>query len=250
MALPLCIPPCIRDPVHVHHPPPLGKPLRIHIEGPLASIKRLVPDVEWHVDVIRTDIWQPAAEALARVTFKNIYKRDPQPDIDEDLKVRDEMLGWIHHQSAIDTYGVTFDHLVPPGENWPEFLQINIIDMDEDEGEYANEVLPFEVDSDDFVGKKVLAVPRCCQKRKGSTDRARINGQLTHGEMLREGYDWEPMMRLLSAHGLCFSRPPDIVQCDHVPAPPSGKWKKKQKPKTEIGKEDAEAANDAKSEQS
>jgi hypothetical protein len=68
--------------------------------------------------------------------------------------------------------------------------------------------------------------------------------------MLREGYDWEPMMRLLSAHGLCSNRSPDIVQYDPVPAPPSGKWKKKQEPNTEIGKEDAKAANDANSEQS
>lgn len=118
--------------------------------------------------------------------------------------------------------------------------------MDEDEGEYANEVLPFEVDSDDFVGKKVLAVPRCCQKRKGSTDRVRINGLLTHGEMLREGCDREPMMRLLSAHGLCFNGPPDILRYDTVPAPPSGKWKKKQKAKPEIAKEDVEAASVAK----
>ena len=43
---------------------------------------------------------------------------------------------------------------------------------------YANEYLLFAVDPADYTGKKVLAVPRCCQKRKGTQDRARVNSSV------------------------------------------------------------------------
>jgi len=87
----------------------------------------------------------------------------------------------------IDYYGVTFDHLVPPDDRNPEVLQINIIEIEDDGGVYANTYMPFQVDPNDYAGKKVLAVPRCCQKRKGTTDRKRVNdavdyreGRITH----------------------------------------------------------------------
>jgi len=74
----------------------------------------------------------------------------------------------------IDYYGVTFDHLVPAGTHDPDVLQINIIETDDDQGAYANKYLPFKVEP---MGsqKKVLAVPRCCQIRKGTQDRSRVN---------------------------------------------------------------------------
>lgn len=84
----------------------------------------------------------------------------------------------------IDYYGVTFDHLVPDGDINPEVLQINIIEIEDDGGVYANQWLLFTVDPDEYIGKKVLAVPRCCQKRKGSQDRWRVNAcadQRIHG---------------------------------------------------------------------
>ena len=70
---------------------------------------------------------------------------------------------------------MTFDHLVPADDTNPEVLQINIIEIEDDNGAYANEHMPFAVDLAEFVGKKVLAVPRCCQKRKGTQDRGRVN---------------------------------------------------------------------------
>ncbi|KAI9821395.1 MAG: hypothetical protein M1832_003402 [Thelocarpon impressellum] len=73
--------------------------------------------------------------------------------------------------SQIDYYGVTFDHLVPADERNPEVLQIDIIETDEDAGAYANEYLRFAVDPAANTGKKVLAVPRCFQTRKGTQDR-------------------------------------------------------------------------------
>lgn len=91
----------------------------------------------------------------------------------------------------IDYYGITFDsHLVPPNDPNLEVLQINIIkfetepDDNDDDGPdpstgvglaFSNKYRLFSVDPADYVGKKILAVPSCCQKRKGTTDRKRVN---------------------------------------------------------------------------
>ncbi|KAH7313738.1 hypothetical protein B0I35DRAFT_277901 [Stachybotrys elegans] len=71
--------------------------------------------------------------------------------------------------------GATFGHLVPVGDPDPEVLQINIIEMEDDSGVYANRWLPFQVDVAQYSGHMVLAVPRCCQKRKGMQDRFKVN---------------------------------------------------------------------------
>lgn len=51
--------------------------------------------------------------------------------------------------------------------------------------------MPFAVDPAEYAGKKVLAVPRCCQKRKGTTDRRRINGDVDYrdGKVTYEGVE-------------------------------------------------------------
>jgi hypothetical protein len=91
---------------------------------------------------------------------------------------------------AIDYYGVTFDHRVPTGDNDPEVLQINIIEMDNDEGAYARQWLRFEITPEewhrDYCAKKILAVPRCCGKRRGKTDRARVNGGVLDRDLGRK----------------------------------------------------------------
>lgn len=82
----------------------------------------------------------------------------------------------------MDYYGVTFDHLVPADDPNPEVLAINIIEVDNDGGAYANKFLLFPVDPTEYTGKKVLAVPRCCQKKKGTQDRGRINSLVAERE--------------------------------------------------------------------
>jgi hypothetical protein len=52
---------------------------------------------------------------------------------------------------------------------------MNIIEIEDDNGVYANTWLLFAVDSADFIGKRVLAVLRCCRKRKGTQDCWRVN---------------------------------------------------------------------------
>lgn len=61
------------------------------------------------------------------------------------------------------------------GEKNPEVLHLNIIEMDDDDGEFARQHLRFKPNPADYTHKKVLAVPRCCQKKKGTQDRSRVN---------------------------------------------------------------------------
>lgn len=90
---------------------------------------------------------------------------------------------------------MTFDHLVPADNLDPDVLQINIIEMEKETGPfadgaaYANEYLLFTVGPADYAGKKVLAVPRCCQKRKGSQDRMRINSEVAERDCESKGSD-------------------------------------------------------------
>ncbi|KAI1141371.1 hypothetical protein F5Y05DRAFT_259054 [Hypoxylon sp. FL0543] len=189
MALELHIPPCISTPAHPFHLPPVDKPLRIQIEGPLVSVQKLLPGITWHTDIRFHVFPQPAGPELAKLTYEKIYGQKVRSDVAGDMVVRDEYLGWVMEErpiTRIDYYGVTFDHLVPADDRDPEVLQINIIEMDDDEGAFANKYLLFSVDPAEYTGKKVLAVPRCCQTRKGTQDRGRVNDGVTEREQLRE----------------------------------------------------------------
>lgn len=97
MGLELHIPPCIRDPVHPFHPPPLDKPLRIQIEGPLVSVMKLFPDSSWDLGSFHDPprFPQAAGPLLANLTYETIYGQPVRPDIEGDLVVRDEYLGWV-----------------------------------------------------------------------------------------------------------------------------------------------------------
>ncbi|KAI0847684.1 hypothetical protein F5Y00DRAFT_114173 [Daldinia vernicosa] len=190
MALDLHIPVCIRNPTHPLHLPSLEQPLRIQIEGPLISIQKLFPDIPWRTNVMSLEFPQPAGPALARLTYQKIYGQDVRHGVAGDMVVRDEYLGWVMPKPLrhIDYYGVTFDHLVPTDNPDPEVLQINIIEIEEDNGIYASKCLPFSIDLTEYAGKKILAVPRCCQKRNGTQDRMRVNSSVAERdrEMLQQ----------------------------------------------------------------
>ena len=98
MALSLYIPSCIRTPAHPFHPPPLEKPIRIQIEGPLVSVQRLLPEVPWHIDVCNPIFPQPAGLELAKLAYRTLYGRDAHLHDENDLTVRDEYLGWVHQK--------------------------------------------------------------------------------------------------------------------------------------------------------
>jgi hypothetical protein len=93
MALELYIPPCISSSAHPLHPPPPEQPLRIQIEGPVASIQNLLPEVTWHTDAASLVFSQPAGPGLARLAYQKIYGREVRPEVAGDMVVRDEYLG-------------------------------------------------------------------------------------------------------------------------------------------------------------
>lgn len=70
------------------------------------------------------------------------------------------------------SFEAVFDHLVPSTDTNPEVLQINIVDpVDQESNDrYLKVVINPDHHKDTFI-----AVPRCCQVRVGSTDRARVN---------------------------------------------------------------------------
>ncbi|KAI1815443.1 hypothetical protein GGS20DRAFT_337979 [Poronia punctata] len=192
MALELHIPPCVNTPAGPLHPPPPGKPVRVQIEGPLVSIQKLLPGIAWRTEDVKALVFpQPAGMELARLAHRTLYPEMAGDCMVVVVVVRDEYLGWVMGTTPpltqIDYYGVTFDHLVPADDPDPEVLQLNIIEMDDDGGAYANEHLLFAVDPAEYTGKKVLAVPRCCQKRKGTQDRARVNGSVLERDEEEEG---------------------------------------------------------------
>ncbi|KAI9711060.1 MAG: hypothetical protein M1828_001987 [Chrysothrix sp. TS-e1954] len=191
MAVHLEIPKCLDRPPHRFHFPPPSQPLRIRIEGPLTAVQRLVPNVPWYLDLVRKPFPQPAGPPLAKMTFRQVYGRDVDPSIVGDMVLRDEYLGWVQEQrygplNGIDYYGVTFDHLVPPDDTNPEVLMINIIEMDYDDGQYADDVLRFTVNHSEYIGKKVIAVPRWCGVRRGTQDRSMINFCVADNQKLRD----------------------------------------------------------------
>jgi hypothetical protein len=96
MSLELHIPPCLNTPPHPRHTPPHEKPLRINVSGPLSSVEKLLPNIPWKVDTFHQQDFQPAAVELARLTYRTLYGREPQSEIDGDLVVRDELLGWVN----------------------------------------------------------------------------------------------------------------------------------------------------------
>ncbi|KAK6538612.1 hypothetical protein TWF694_010190 [Orbilia ellipsospora] len=176
----LYIGPCIHDPPHPLHLPTLDRPLRIHIEGPLVSIQKLLPEAEWPKrGLFGLKFPQPGGIELAKLVHQKLYGECPR---DDEIVLGDEYLGWIVDRTVkpwkvldeLDYYGVTFDHLVPPNDTDPEVLMLNIFEMDDDNGEFANKHLLFSVDPADYEGK-VLTTPRCCQKKKGSMDRKNMN---------------------------------------------------------------------------
>jgi hypothetical protein len=101
------------------------------------------------------------------------------------------------------------------------------MEIEADEGEYANEYLPFTIDPADYIGKKILAVPRCCQNRKGTTDRRRVNGSVAERDVVRQGMDREVMMKLLIGHGVYSTKIPE-KRFDVVPRPPTNQAPKEQ----------------------
>ncbi|KZM27858.1 hypothetical protein ST47_g996 [Ascochyta rabiei] len=164
-ALPLHIPPCVTTPPHRFHLPLREQPLRIHAEGPLLALQKLLPEVSWHLTTHSPEFLMCGGPKLAELVYQKIYGRKARPDVAGDMVVRDEYMGWIPNAPPmIDYYGVTFDHLVPADDTNPEVLQINIVEIEDDAGMYAIQYNRFEINPADYIGKQVLV-----NEREGNT---------------------------------------------------------------------------------
>lgn len=202
MAYQLSILPCCLDTPHPTHPPAVSRPLRIQIEGPKVSIDKLFPGISWQTSAAIPTSPQPAGPKLAALAYQAVYGVAPRPGTNN-LAVRDEYLGWIMPMPTreIDYYGVTFDHGVPADDMNPEVLQINILEMEEDNGAYANKGILFQVDPAKYASVSILAVPRCCQRRKGTTDRLRINSAVETRVAIQAGMSWLDRVQQLENRG-------------------------------------------------
>ncbi len=85
MAFKLHIPRCISTPAHPLHPPPLEKPLRIQIEGPVVAIDKLLPKLSWHMDPLSLVFPQPAGLEIAKLAYQMVYGRPVRPELANDL---------------------------------------------------------------------------------------------------------------------------------------------------------------------
>ncbi|KAM7193089.1 hypothetical protein V8F33_007961 [Rhypophila sp. PSN 637] len=182
----LVIPPCGDNPKHRHHLPPEDQPLRVSIIGLNTEFERLFPDSPKlpagpdctacsgnRGEAQRT--FHEIGPLLAKLVFANLYGRDSNDEIPDDLVLRDEGHGWALKrgeagENRITHYILTFDHLVPStDDDDPEVLQLNLFVPSD--AQYSKISLIQYFEDDDCV----VLVPRCCQVRKGTTDRGRVN---------------------------------------------------------------------------
>ncbi|KAI5862903.1 hypothetical protein GGS23DRAFT_570054 [Durotheca rogersii] len=185
----LIIPRCEQNPVHPNHPPPQDKPLRIQILGLNKIIDQLfgdgakMPSEDRPITSTTLD-FDEVGLRFAKMAFKQLYGRDVDPNTPSDFVPRyqyntfhgkvGECQPWEH---VIDGYGITFDHLVSPADDDdPETLMINVCDpSDPKAAPYIRlDLGQYNAGPESFV----LLVPRCCQLRRGTTDRRGINGQV------------------------------------------------------------------------
>jgi len=101
MTLELYIPPCVDTPPHPNHFPSPDRALRICIQGPLVSIQKLIPGVEFRYEDWGKPFPQLAASKLAELAFRAIYNRPTDPEKGEKLPIRDEYNAWIRDTSQM-----------------------------------------------------------------------------------------------------------------------------------------------------
>jgi hypothetical protein len=122
-ALPLYIPPCVTKPSHPFHPPPAEQPLRIHIEGPLLALQKLLPEVSWHLTNYSPEFPMPGGPKLAELAFQQIYHRKVRHDVAADMVVKDEYKGWVDKATYVIDYLANISPLRAHHSNTPLMLQ-------------------------------------------------------------------------------------------------------------------------------
>jgi len=122
-ALPLYIPPCVTTPSHPFHPPPSEQPLRIHIEGPLLALQKLLPEVSWHLTNYSPEFPMSGGPKLAELAFQQIYHRKVRHEVVGDMVVMDEYKGWVDKATYVLNYPTSISPLRAHNSNTPLMLQ-------------------------------------------------------------------------------------------------------------------------------
>ncbi|MCJ1259360.1 hypothetical protein MMC24_007197 [Lignoscripta atroalba] len=104
------------------------------------------------------------------------------------------------------SFAIVFDHFVPSSDVDPEVLQLNIIDS-QDQAQLQKYFKSIIIDRHDpKYFDSIIAVPRCCQTRVGSTDRGRVNDEVNDQKernknnalvLRNRGLDEEAVARLI-----------------------------------------------------
>ncbi|KAI1171012.1 hypothetical protein F4777DRAFT_566894 [Nemania sp. FL0916] len=195
MAFKLVLPQCGQTPGCVNHPPEPDKPLRIQIMGLLNDIDNLFDDGmkmprPKHTEKLAADNFIEPGLRLARIGFGLLYGRDVDPGNSSDMVPRHQYDVWrvatpdrvILPEPIHEAYAITFDHLLgPEHEDDPETLMLNIVDPNDDA-----EAKFITIDKSLYTSETepvLLLVPRCCQVRKGTTDRRRINREIREAKL-------------------------------------------------------------------
>jgi hypothetical protein len=204
----LIIPPCQQNPADRNHPPRLDRALRIQVLGSNQTINKLFSDdTKMPSHIVSPIDFDDAGLELAKLAFRLLYGREVDPRNPSDFVPRHqyntfhgkygECPPWEHTcvdkypyirlvsansivLDSVDGYAITFDHLVSPTDQDPETLMMNICDPGDTEAAKY-----FKVDFAQYnVGTEsvVLLVPRCCQSRRGTTDRQGINKQVKEAQ--------------------------------------------------------------------
>ncbi|KAI0489837.1 hypothetical protein F4859DRAFT_462554 [Xylaria cf. heliscus] len=197
MVFKLVLPQCEQTPTCVNHPPEPDKPLRIQIIGLNKDLDNVFDDgTKWPTPKSSldkaTEFIEPGLR-LVQMAFCLLYGRDPDPGNPSDMVPRHQYDIWrgatedrvLLPKPILEGYAITFDHLLgPDDEDDPETLMLNIINPNDPQraGFIMIDTSPYTSGPEPVL----LLVPRCCQVRKGTTDRRRINREIREAKLPEE----------------------------------------------------------------
>ncbi|KAI1745540.1 hypothetical protein F4680DRAFT_105724 [Xylaria scruposa] len=130
---------------------------------------------------------------LVQMAFQLLYGRDSGPGNPSDMVPRHQYDIWrgatkdrvLLPEPILEEYAITFDHLLGThDEDDPETLMLNIVDPNDTTR--ADLIIIEKSPYTSGPEPVLLLVPRCCQVRKGTTDRRRINREISEAKLPEE----------------------------------------------------------------
>ncbi|KAI9785605.1 MAG: hypothetical protein M1816_000351 [Peltula sp. TS41687] len=189
-----------QDPLRVRHRcrhtkaihPPLdpARPIRIAVQGDLSRVEKLFSRQSMaNVGSVPNSV---CASAGARTSTCSVAFYGKRICALRNRVLQAMTLHMTAWSATSDQYGVTFDHRVADDDPDPEVVQFNLFDPTELSSPVVTRngrtitapdgrLIPTERDllqvslNEEEYQNCIAAVPRCCQIRRGTTDRARVN---------------------------------------------------------------------------